>query len=545
MNKLSEIFSEISSNSTVTLEQGVTYSISPEDSLYIKNVYLSNTAKKKENSKGERFCGILLQNKENIIIDGNGATLMIHGIMTPFLFINCKNITLKNLTFDHFRPTMSEFTVVKSENGKATIKINDEFLYSIKGSTLYWESDLSQNGVPYWKIPYKGNKVLSNAYLPEENKIDDITCGKGDKRSGFPDVIKTEELQKGLLKLHFRDTEKQIPVGTVIQTRCTKRLQTGGAFDSCCDVYMENITIKSMNCFGILAQNCHNITYHKLNCTPGEGRTNCSDADFFHFSGCSGKIKITECTAIGAHDDVINVHGTHLRIIKLNRKKNTIKLRYMHPETWGFMPYLSGEKIEFISGNTLIPYFETQVVTVKKINDTDFLITVQNLPNTNPAKNDVIENISKTAEVYIGNNHFERIPTRAILCTTRKDAIIENNVFESIGGPALCVADDANFWFESGKSGKIVFEGNKISNCSLREENLGSDIIRYEPVVIDKASTTPVHKEIVIKNNVFNTSYSDKYALNLNYLSKALISGNESNVPIENKFDETVNYTIE
>lgn len=545
MNRLSGKFLNVNCNSTVALEQNGVYEIAPEDSFYLENIYFSNTAKKKENPKGVRFCGIFLRDKENVTIDGNGATVMIHGIMTPFLFINCKNITLKNIKFDHFRPTMSEFTVVDSQKGRATVQINDEFLYSVKGNTLFWQSELNQKGKPYWKIPYKGNKILSNAFSAETKQIDDMTCGKGDKRGGVPDIIKITQIKKGLLELQFRDTEKYVPVGTVVQTRCTKRLQTGGAFDNCSDILMENVTIKSMNCFGILAQNCHNVTYNKLDCTPNEGRTVVSDADFFHFSGCSGKLQIINCKAMGAHDDVINVHGTHLRIIKLNKKKKFIKLRYMHPETWGFNPYLTGEKIEFICGDTLVPYFETEVNSVKKINNTDFCVTVKALPESAIGKNDVIENVTRTAEVYIANNHFGRIPSRAILCTTRKDVVIENNFFENIGGPALCVADDANFWFESGRSGKITFEGNKLYNCSAREKELGCDVIRYEPVVIDKMSKTPVHGEIVIKNNVFNTTDGEKYSLNLNYLSKAVISGNVSNVTIENKVDDICECVVE
>ena len=99
MNELSELFVRASSGQTITLERGKTYVIAPEDSFRLTGLYFSNTAKADENPHAERFCGIYLEGKENVTIDGNGATILIHGIMTPFIFKNCKNITMKHLTF--------------------------------------------------------------------------------------------------------------------------------------------------------------------------------------------------------------------------------------------------------------------------------------------------------------------------------------------------------------------------------------------------------------------------------------------------------------
>lgn len=536
MNELSEIISKIKNGETVTLESGI-YAIAPEDSFHLTGLNFSNTAKFEENPNGERFCGIFLEDKENVTIDGNGSTVLIHGIMTPFIFKNCRNITMKNLTFDHFRPSMNEFTIVECKGGKAKIKINDEFLYTIKDNNIFWVSENDFSGKPYWKNQYKGPKILSNRLRPENKIVDDVVCAEGDWWRGFPDISRVTEIEKGLLEIEFRNKEVYFPPETVIQTRNIKRLQTGGAIDGCKDVTLENLRIMSMNCFGILAQNTENVTYKKLDCTPKEGRTVVSDADFFHFSGCSGKVTVSGCMARGAHDDVINIHGTHLKIIEFEKSEKQITVRYSHPESRGFNPYIEGDEIEFICGNTLLPYYETVVTKVTQLNDTDFRIETESVPDSILGDNDVIENTTRTAELLVENNIFEGIPSRAILCTTRKDVVIKGNTFKNMGGPAICVADDANFWFESGRGGNIYFENNKIYNLGARELDKGCDVIRYEPVIMDKTSKAPVHKRLVVKNNEFINTNTDHYTINLNHLGKAEIGENKSNVKIEIKTD--------
>ncbi|HBL40599.1 MAG TPA: hypothetical protein DDY98_03120 [Ruminococcaceae bacterium] len=535
MNELSERIQSVQDGECVVLEKNRIYTVAPEDSFHVSGLFFSNTAKKEENPNGERFCAIYLEDKQDVTIDGNGATVMLHGVMTPFVFKNCKNITLKNLSIDHVRPTMSEYTVIESEPVQATLIIRAEFLYRVENNTLFWHSEPSVSGEPYWEIPYKGPGVLSNAFDPETGILSYMVRGEGDERGGFPDIAEIEELAKGLLCVKLRDRKREIKVGTVVQTRDIRRFQTGGAIDKCKQVTLENLRVYSMNGFGILGQNSRDLTYRNLNLTPKEGRTIVSDADFFHFSGCSGTVNVLDCRAMGAHDDIINIHGTHLRVIEVNRSKNTVLLRYCHNESWGFEPYEAGDEIEFVSGNTLLPFGSATVLAVEKQNDTDFCVAVSQLPEREFPENAVAENVTRTASLNVIGNTFERIPSRAILCTTRKDVVIQNNTFRCMGAPVICVADDANFWFESGRSGTIWFENNTVEDCGAVEIPLGCDVIRYEPVVLDEQSTQAVHEKIIIRNNTFINHLADRYTINLNYVKCAEISGNTSNVPLHIK----------
>lgn len=59
-----------------------------------------------------------------------------------------------------------------------------------------------------------------------------MLCGNGDFYGGLPDIAELKEVRKGVLQLRFRDKNRCIPVGTVVQTRSIKRVQTGGAIRS-------------------------------------------------------------------------------------------------------------------------------------------------------------------------------------------------------------------------------------------------------------------------------------------------------------------------
>lgn len=531
MNELSEIISRVSDGDTVVLENGKTYAIAPEDSFHIFGMDFSNTAKKSENPDGERLCGIFLENKKNVTIDGNGATVMIHGVMTPFIFRNCENIIFRNLTIDHFRPTMSEFIVLESEPGRALIRINPEFRYRIDGNMLYWMSEDAFDGKPYWEIPYRADYVATVLHNP-----DNTFCFR---IPSLPEAESICEHGEGIVEFKFKDSASSIPkAGSVLQSRNIVRSQTGGAVDGCRNVVLENLRIMSINCFGILSQNTENVSLINLDCTPKEGRTCTSDADFFHFSGCSGKILIDGCKAAGAHDDVMNIHGTHLRIVDIDRNKNKVLLRYSHGESWGFEPYAEGDEVEFVSGNLLLPYHSAKVLEVKKLSCTDFEVTFDSVPECTPAVNDVVENITRTAELEVRNCEFYSIPTRGILVTTRKNVLIKNNIFRYMLNPVLLVADDANYWFESGRSVNVRFEGNTVIDCGTRD---GQAVIEYHPEVMDKESKAPVHKKLEVINNRFINTMSSVSVVRLNYVETAVFEGNEWNTDVRYECNDTVN----
>ena len=524
MNELSSIFSQVNDGTKIVLEKNKTYHARQDDSFLLTGYYCSNTAKKHENPDGTRKTAIYLKDKKNIEIDGNGATLLVHGKMTPLLFDGCENITLKNLTVDYACPTMAELTVLSNENGAVTAGINPEYLYRIENNELIWQGETGLDGKPYWEDSYIGNRRHVKYFDPVQRICLDF--GRNNLESE-----KIEDLGNNIVRFTLKNKEAHLPVGSVIQTRNIVRDQTGSLFQRCKNLVFENLRVKFMHGLGMVSQYCENVSFINCDLTPGDGRTVASTADFFQFSGCKGRLLIDGCVARGAHDDYVNVHGTHLRIIEKNDTENSLLVRFMHAESWGFQAFEKGDELEFIRWDTLQPYAKTKVAAYERINDTDIRLFLDRALPDIILEKDVVENATWTPELCVRNCNFGPTAGRGILCTTRGEVVIENNRFENLWGPALLLEDDCNFWFESGYTTKVVFRNNHVIGCDYGITCEGAPVIRYTPKVMDEGFKGFVHGSLVVDGNRFEGARKDSHRFHLEYLREAVITNNSFDAP--------------
>ena len=528
MNELSSIFKSIKNNEAVKLKEGFVYNVRQDDSFNLTGYFCTNTARKSENKNGQRYVAVYLKNKKNIIIDGNGATIMIHGKMTPFLFDNCENITVKNLVVDYYCPTMSEFTVLENNNGLCKIKINDECLYEVKRNNLIFKGETGLNGKPYWKHGYIANKRHYKLLDPETKLFRDFS--RKDMEFTF-----IKDLGNNILECELKNKSVYLPENSILQTRSIVRDQTGALFNRCKNLYFENLRVKFMHGLGMVSQFCENVSYINCDFTPAENRTAASTADFFQFSGCKGDLILDNIKASGAHDDYVNVHGTHLRVVRKNKRNNTITVRFMHHESWGFQAFQKGDELEFIRWDTLIPYAKTRVIDYKRLNDTDIRLYLDRpLPDSLVLGKDVVENATWTPNLTVRNCNFGLTCGRGILATTRGKVVIENNIFKDVWGPALLIEDDCNFWFESGYTTEVIFRNNIVDNCDYIKMYEGSPVIKYSPKVMNESSKEFVHGSLLVENNEFkNPVENDCFLISLEYLRKAEIKNNTFHKPFK------------
>lgn len=525
MNELSSIFIDIHDGETVVLENR-TYHVRQDDSFLKKGYFCTNTAKLHENPDGTRFSAIFLKDKKNITIDGNGAEILIHGKMTPLLFDRCENITVKNLTIDYACPTMTEFTVLSNDNGNVVIRINDECLFRKDGNDLVWMGETGADGKPYWGNYHTAQGRYVKVYNPDTEMCHDFNRND----LAFENLT---QLDKQTLSGTLKNRDAKLPTGSIVQTRSIVRDQVGSLFNRCKNLEFLNLRVKFMHGLGMVSQFCENVRFSGCDFTPGEGRTIASTADFFQFSGCKGKLIIDKCKARGAQDDYVNVHGTHLRIVDKNEEEKSIIVRFMHPETWGFQAFEKRDSLEFIRWDTLKPYAETTVENYEKINDTDIKLWLsRDLPEMVIDK-DVVENTTWTPSLHVTGCDFGPTSGRGILCTTRKDVIIENNRFRKLWGPALLIEDDCNFWFESGYTENIIFRNNIVDSCSYASIYEAAPVIRVTPKVMDETSREFVHRKLTIGNNTFLNPVTGRHAIRLEYIEEVNIIDNTFDAPYD------------
>ncbi|MBO5395978.1 MAG: hypothetical protein J6A97_03760, partial [Clostridia bacterium] len=342
-----------------------------------------------------------------------------------------------------------------------------------------------------------------------------------------------EELGNNTLRCTLSDRSVTVNVGEIFETRNIIRDQTGSMFERCKNLTFENLRVKFMHGLGMVNQFSENITFRNCDFTPKEGRTIASTADFFQFSGCKGKILIENCKARGAQDDYVNVHGTHLRIIDVNKDEKSMLVRFMHPESWGFQALGVGDGIEFIRWDTLQSYNSAMVTSYEKVNDTDIKVFCDFIPDDIIIGKDVIENVTYTPDLTVRSCDFGPTSGRGILCTTRGEVIIENNRFRKLWGPALLIEDDCNFWFESGLTKSITFCNNEVISCNIGKTWEGAPVIQVTPKIMDERFKGFVHEKLNITGNRFISAPYGKHTFCLEYLREAEIKDNYFDAPFE------------
>ena len=453
----------------IRLQQGDYHIYRTSSSPYL--YYISNTASAEENPDPTKHIGIWLKDMKNITVDGGGARFVTHGEMTPFVIDGCENVTMKNFSLVAADPSVPEMTVVSTDVNSITARVTAGSNYEIEDGTFYWKGE-------GWRF----GGGIAQVFYPQTNVTN--RC-----ESPLTGVTKAIELDEGLVRFNY-DRTPGFKTGEVYQMRHSFRTEACGFIHQSKDVKLENIKFHFLGNFGIVGQYSENLTYEKLYCAPewGSGRTCAGFADFVQMSGCKGKIRILDSYFEGAHDDPINIHGTHLKVMEYVSEKQ-VKVRFMHGQSYGF-------EVEFVDAHSLRCLQPARVKAVERIDDYEILLTLDRAVNDNvkTGENVSVENVTWTPEVEIRNNYFSRIPTRGILVTTRRKVVIEDNVFYRIPMSGVLVSDDARGWYESGPVRDVTIRRNLFMEC-------GSPVIAVMPE--NDRYEGAVHRNVRIEANRF------------------------------------------
>ena len=84
-----------------------------------------------------KILAVLLEQINDLTIDGNGSEFIMHGRMQPFTLDHCRNITLKNFSVDWEIPLTAQGIVTQSTSGYLEIEIDShQYPYIIENKRL-------------------------------------------------------------------------------------------------------------------------------------------------------------------------------------------------------------------------------------------------------------------------------------------------------------------------------------------------------------------------------------------------------------------------
>ena len=472
---LREVCQALTSDTIILFEEGFTAKI--------RETYLPEAFFFMSNNDGSlKPCAFLLENVENITIDGNGAELDFVGRVVPFFLNHCKNVTIKNFKLDYVRPFTSQGEVLYADENRAVLAVDKTlYPYTIHHDIAVFTGENYQSNYVHGMLEfYKEPK------RPVINAFDNLVRG----------ALHDRETEDGHLEiLHHFDF---VPtVGNILTIKHEHRLISAININACEDVFIDHVHLKQSGSMGIIAQLTKNIYINKFEVYSDSERVFTLNADATHFVNCCGEIKMTHSRLEGMFDDAINVHGNHL-LIDTVLDAQTVIVQLPHFQQVGLMNMFPGNHVIISDKKTMQKHFDATIDHVEIFNKKYAKLF---LKEAIPFAKDglyCLDNMDLHPKVTVQHNFFGKNRARGILLTTTKEVLVENNVFDC-EGTCILVNSDMFDWFESGAMSKIIVKNNTL--VRQNQVNWGKGLIDIDPRMEKEMEGVYYHGILVLEDN--------------------------------------------
>ncbi len=466
-----------------------------EDGSFQREYYISN-----HDQVNPKSVGFAFENLQNITIDGQGSDFIFHGRMIPFAFLSNANITLKNVHIDFEVPALRQLKVteVNKDADEVIVEIYPQGNYRVENEKLIVEGE-GYEFSPSNAMPFRSDKRL--AY----NRAD----------VGFNPSSVTE-MSPNVFSLKGWGQMDKTSVDERFVLRSWYRPTPGIFVSECFNTTFENVTVHYAEGMGLLAQMSEDITLDGFNVSlrgDDDERFFTTQADATHFSGCKGVIDSRNGLYEGMADDAINVHGTYLRVTK-RIDDNTLLVKYMHSQAWGFKWGEPGDKVQFVESEKmeLVGNHLNSIKSIKAVDKpTEFgakefeIVFTDALPAEISEEGKYgVENLTWTPEVIFSDNIIRNNRARGSLFSTPKRVVCENNLFDHTHGTAILLCGDCNGWYETGACTDVLIKNNTFVNALTAQYQFTNAVISIYPEIPNlKDQEKYFHSGIVIEGNTF------------------------------------------
>lgn len=455
------------------------------------------------NTNGMKRIAFPIIDQNNLTILGNGAHIVLHGVMMGAIIHRSRNITIRDLSFDWKTPFYAQGRV--SEVNKAarsyTLTFEASERFEVVHNDLvfqraeadyhvgsnFWFDDRTR--APVYHLEKKMNRYW-NPYQPPHYIIEDI----GEQRVKVTNTI--DSLPE--VGWHFIAKWRNKP--NINRTAPAIHIQDAR------NTAIENVAIYSAAGMGIIGEKSENIdlTHVRVTTTPDSNRIVSTTADATHFVNCKGQVRLEGCIFQNCLDDGLNIHGNYVTIVdKVN--DSTLVAEVVHKQQKGFVFAERGDTLNIIDPQTLLPIsLPIEVKDYHRINDSYFEMT-SSAPIPEIRKGYGLDNVSWSADLDMRNCRIERNWARGVLVKTAGKVLVQDNYISS-SMSAIRNWGEMNFFNESGNVTDVTIRNNTFENV-CRVGN-GHPAIVIFPQIKDASSIGKngyYNRNITIEKNLFRT----------------------------------------
>lgn len=400
----------------------------------------------------------LLKDKHNVTLDFNGADIVFHGRITPFILDGCTNVTIKNCTINYDRPFYTEANILEADAKHLRLKIADGFPCRVEDSYLIAESEFWENRLNVNNLLFQLYDPSTHAAAPKEIIL--ALIGR--------DIYPHPKLPLPIHKLTAeKDGEDVILRGDFpalweagFDLAITHESRDKNTFTAlgCTNTEIQNVRIIHGASLGFVGMHSENITLDNFSMYRDDAhpRLVTNNADAVHCFNCKGEIKLINSCMDGMLDDSLNVHSNFTLAEKVDKN-----ILYAYNASRDVcidnLIYLPGDVIAVYRGATMEKKSEYTVKEVSTDGNETYILTLSESPE-DIEKGDMIENLSGQADITVRHCTFGRF--RGIMrLQSRGRIVIDDCAFEN-EGTNIAFTGDAVYWFESSPVQDV-----HISNC--------------------------------------------------------------------------------
>ncbi|MEO5593233.1 MAG: hypothetical protein ABIR15_23185, partial [Chitinophagaceae bacterium] len=358
----------------------------------------------------------------NFEIDGQGASFIFHGYVSPFIIENSNNITLKNFSIDWERTFHSEGKIISVDKDGMDLSFSDKFPYKIENAVLVFQ-DNNHVEYPYGSLLEFDPVKHETAYMAR-----DYYFGHGQP---------AKEITPGNVRL-LAPGIKGTP-GNVMVFNALKRLCSAITVSDSHNLLFDSMNIFHCGGMGIVALRSRDIEINHLTVTrsPGTERVLSITADATHFVNCGGKLMIQNSLFENQMDDAANIHGIYVQVTrKFSATKVEVQLK--HEQQLGFDFIHAGSRLELVHNTDMEAYDTLTVKAVKRINKEYTQVEfTKSLPLQLVIGKDVLAEIDNYPDVTIRHCVIQKNRARGMLIGSRGKVVIEDNLFHTSGAAIL------------------------------------------------------------------------------------------------------------
>lgn len=455
---------------------------------------------------------IEIEDANNLVIDGNGAEIIIQDPLMGFMSIlKSNNVIVKNLIIDYdpLPFTQGKVVAVHLDSNSFDLKIDEGFPqldhYMFQKANRVWGMLMDP------EIPGKLKDGAPNLF------------GSKDFTEVEPNVFRIKFQGPRLLKF----IEVGDPYVHIARTNGRTTFKTGNSKNI---TYLNNTSYTSpAGSYAAFGMEEWNVIGCEVKLKPG--RLHSANADCFHVNGGKFGPWVENSLFEGYSDDAFNLK--HARAFIVSQNSPTVLL--VKPAV------KKGDVIKVFNPREGVLIGTYTVLENKFLKDVGMQITIdkpikQKLDVGETKTNDLIYIDSKSNESFVIRNNTFRNARRYGILVQNSYGIIERNMFENLSQSGITLKNGVD-WGEGFVANNIVINQNIFNNCGydfafLNQDNAASIKLTVNKLKdletktkwngVEKADWQGI-ENITITNNTF--SYN-KRALAIECSTNTVVKGN-------------------